>query len=92
MAHKDGSSCGATPNERAVYAYDAARRITRTTHSKLSTAALIDDHAYAWDPENNKTSSVKLIPSGTPLVSHEHDYDSASRMINSVSPGLRCVI
>jgi RHS repeat-associated protein len=75
--------CGASPNEQLDVTYDTARRPTRTTHARLTPAALIDDHSYAWDPMSNKASRTQLLSLGTGRAD-AYAYDSASRLVHAV--------
>jgi YD repeat-containing protein len=64
---------------QTTYAYDDARRVTRTTHVKLVPYTEIDDRVYAWDLMDNKTSRTELQSFGGSTV-HEYSYDSAGQM------------
>ena len=75
--------CGASPNEQLDVLYDTDRRITRTTHARLTPSAPIDDHSYGWDPAGQPTSRTRLVGSGTGRVD-TYAYDSASRLIHAV--------
>ena len=75
--------CGASPNEQLDVVYDNDRRITRTTHARLTPAASIDDHSYGWDPAGQKTLRTRLVVPGPGRVD-AYSYDSASRLIHAV--------
>jgi RHS repeat-associated protein len=81
--------CKAAPNAELDVEYDAARRVSRTTHRKMIPAAVPDDRLYTWDPTGNKTSRTQMGSSGTGETA-TFTYDSASRMLHSatVLPGL----
>jgi RHS repeat-associated protein len=80
--------CTAAPNEELDVVYDAARRVSRTTHRKMIPVTIPDDRVYTWDPTGNKTSRTQL-GSLRPGESSTFAYDSASRMGHSatVLPG-----
>ena len=75
--------CAASANEQLDVVYDNARRMTRTTHARLTPPGLIDDHAYGWDPVDDKTSRTQLLSPGTGR-SDSYAYDSASRLVHAV--------
>ncbi|MBI3819718.1 MAG: hypothetical protein HY286_13565 [Planctomycetes bacterium] len=60
------------------YFYDAARRVSRITHSKVVGGAF-DDREYTWDASYNKTSQHEMVSD----VRNDYVYDSVSRLAHS---------
>lgn len=54
------------------FAYDTARRMTRTTHRRASTP--FDDRSYAWDPMYRKAGSTDLVLNASTTVSRDSIY------------------
>lgn len=72
-----------TPNEtRCDYEYDAARRVTRTRHTR-SVPGDLDNRQYTWDPNSNKNSRTINPASGSGHFQSLFQYDRANRLIDS---------
>lgn len=68
---------------RESTSYDTVRRLTRTTHERISPLSVIEDRSYTWDPMHNKLSRVDLLPGG---AAHTYVYDSLYRLRRSTGP------
>lgn len=67
---------------RLDVAYDALQRVVGTTHTFDPTGNpfTLDDRAYEWDSQYNKTRRQELTP-GSQQWDHQYAYDSLSRLI-----------
>src|SRR6185436_21005135 len=70
---------------------DDHRRVNHVT-LRITPADAIDDRAFTWDDDSNKTSRSLLSSPGAGS-NHFYTYDSASRMVHSLEerPGLPAV-
>ena len=77
-------------NVRLTYQYDAAKRVTRTTHVRdpSGAAITIDDRQNTWDGSFNKTSRADLLSA----ITHVYAYDSADRLIRSDVTGPQTIL
>ena len=76
---------------RTDYEYDGiangpgdfgVKRIVATRHSKISDGSAIDDRTYSWDRMYNKVQRED-VRAGGPLLTHDYDYDSIYRLIET---------